>query len=137
IAMINFFPNMELNEYLQLERRVKGKMMAANLSSTGDEDILSPEMNDFIFRKKQLERLQNEVVDIEDLNDNISLTDLNMNDYLYELAGFVRQNPDIKRVPRGVYSVTQGDKKGCIFCFKHLKDESKPKSESSLYPYYL
>lgn len=137
IAMINFFPNMELNEYLQLEQRVKGKMMAANLSSTGDEDILSPEMNDFIFRKKQLERLKNEVVDIEDLNDNISLTDLNMNDYLYELAGFVRQNPDIKRVPRGVYSVVQGGKKGCIFCFKHLRDEAKPKSESSLYPYYL
>ena len=94
--MINFFPNMELNEYLQLEQRVKGKMMAANLSSTGDEDILSPEMNDFIFRKKQLERLKNEVVDIEDLNDNISLTDLNMNDYLYELAGFVRQTLTLK-----------------------------------------
>jgi superfamily II DNA or RNA helicase len=137
IAMINFFPNMDLNDYLQLEQRVKRKMTAANLSSTGDEDLLSPEMNDFLFRKKQLERLQNEVIDIEELDDNISLTDLNMNDYLYELAGYVKKHPEINRVPRGIYSIARGEKKGCIFCFRHLNDNSKPKSESSLYPYYL
>jgi len=137
IAMINFFPHLDLDEYLHLEQRVKGKMMAANLSASGDEDFLSPEMNDFLFRKKQLERLQEEVVDIEELDDNISLTDLNMNDYLYELAGYVRNNPEIDRVPRGIYSLVGGEQKGCIFCFRHLNDESKPRSESSLYPYYL
>ena len=137
IAMINFFPNMDLNEYLQLEQRVKKKMTAVNLSSTGDEDLLSPEMNDFLFRKKQLERLQKEVVDIEELDDNISLTDLNMNDYLYELAGYIKKHPEINRIPRGIYSVTNGAKKGCIFCFRHLNDNSKPKSDSSIYPYYL
>lgn len=137
IQMINFFPNMELNEYLGLEARVKGKMTTMNLVSTGDEDVLTPEMNDFNFRKRQLERLKDEVIDIEDANDNISLTDLNMNEYLNELSEYIQNVPEIKKVPKGVYSVTDGDNAGVLFCFKHRNDANKPKSDSSLYPYYL
>ncbi|WP_003544104.1 helicase-related protein [Desulfotomaculum nigrificans] len=137
IAMINFFPNLALNDYLQLEQRVRGKMMAVNLTASGDEDFLSLEMNDFLFRKKQLERLQKEVIEIDELNDNISLTDLNMNDYLYELSNYIKNNPEIMRVPRGVYSVAEGERKGCIFCFKHQNEVAKPANESSLYPYYI
>lgn len=137
IQMINFFPAMELNEYLGLEQRVKGKMTTMNLVSTGDEDILTPEMNDFNFRKRQLERLQQEVIDIEDANENISLTDLNMNEYLNELSEYIHSVPEIKKVPRGIYSVTDSENKGVLFCFKHRNDMDKPKSDSSLYPYYL
>ena len=137
IKMINFFPNLELNEYLNLEQRVKGKMLSVNIASTGDEDILTPEMNDLNFRKRQLERLRDEVVDIDDVNDNISLTDLNMNDYLYELADYIKRVPETELVPRGIYSVTEGNQPGVIFCFKHRNDDSKPKSDSSLYPYYV
>lgn len=137
IQMINFFPNMELNDYLGLEARVKGKMTTLNLVSTGDEDVLTPEMNDFNFRKRQLERLKDEVIDIEDANDNISLTDLNMNEYLNELSEYIQNVPDIKKVPKGVYSVTDGDNTGVLFCFKHRNNANKPKSDSSLYPYYL
>lgn len=137
IQMINFFPNMELNDYLGLEARVKGKMTTLNLVSTGDEDVLTPEMNDFNFRKRQLERLKDEVIDIEDANDNISLTDLNMNEYLNELSEYIQNVPEIKKVPKGVYSVTDGDNAGVLFCFKHGNDANKPKSDSSLYPYYL
>jgi len=137
IKMINFFPNMELNEYLNLEQRVKGKMISVNLASTGDEDFLSPEMNDMKFRKKQLERLKDEVIDIDEASDSISLTDLNMNDYLFELAEYVKKRPEIKRVPKGIFSVTDGEKQGVIFCFKHRNNNNKPKSDSSLYPYYL
>lgn len=137
IQMINFFPNMELNEYLGLEARVKGKMTTLNLVSTGDEDILTPEMNDFNFRRRQLERIQKEVIDIEDANDNISLTDLNMNEYLNELSEYIQIVPEVKKVPKGIYSVTDSDNKGVLFCFKHSNDAAKPKSDSSLYPYYL
>ena len=137
IQMINFFPNIELNEYLGLEQRVKGKMTTLNLVSTGDEDILTPEMNDFNFRKRQLERLKDEVIDIEDANENISLTDLNMNEYLNELSEYIHNNPEIKKVPKGVYSVTDDENKGVLFCFKHRNELEKPKSDSSLYPYYL
>ena len=137
IQMINFFPNMELNEYLGLEQRVKGKMTTLNLVSTGDEDILTPEMNDFNFRKRQLERLKTEVIDIEDANENISLTDLNMNEYLNELSEYINTHPEIKKIPKGVYSVTDSDDKGVLFCFRHRNELEKPKSDSSLYPYYL
>jgi superfamily II DNA/RNA helicase len=137
IQMINFFPAMELNEYLGLEARVKGKMTTLNLVSTGDEDVLTPEMNDFNFRKKQLERLHEEVIDIEDANDNISLTDLNMNEYLNELSEYIQNVPEVRKVPKGVYSVTDGESQGVLFCFKHRNEADKPKSDSSLYPYYL
>ena len=137
IQMINFFPNMELNDYLGLEARVKGKMTTLNLVSTGDEDVLTPEMNDFNFRKRQLERLKDEVIDIEDANENISLTDLNMNEYLNELSEYIQNVPEIKKVPKGVYSVTDGDNTGVLFCFKNRNNTNKPKSDSSLYPYYL
>ena len=137
IQMVNFFPNVELNDYLNLEQRVKGKMLTVNLASTGDEDLLSPEMNDIRFRKKQLEKLKEEVIDIDDVNDNISLTDLNMNDYLFELVQYIKKNPEIKKVPRGIYSVTESDRKGVLFCFKHSNTTQKPNSDSSLYPYYL
>ncbi|MFJ7941549.1 helicase-related protein [Peribacillus sp. NPDC096622] len=137
IKMINFFPNVELNEYLNLEQRVKGKMLSVNITSTGDEDILTPEMNDLQFRKRHLERLREEVVELEEVGDNISLTDLNMNDFLYDLAEYTKRHPEIKQVPRGIYSVTDGEVPGVIFCFKHKFIVGKPKSDSSLYPYYL
>jgi superfamily II DNA/RNA helicase len=137
IQMVNFFPNVELNEYLNLEQRVKGKMLAVNLASTGDEDILSPEMNDIRFRKRQLEKLKQEVIDLDEANDNISLTDLNMNDYLFELVQYIKKNPDVKKVPKGIYSITADEKRNVLFCFKHSNLASKPDSDSSLYPYYL
>lgn len=137
IKMINFFPDIALNEYLSLEKRVKSKMLATNIASTGDEDILSPEMNDIDFRKRQLERLKDEVIDIDEASDNISLTDLNMNEYLFELAEYIKKEPEIKKIPKGIYSVSDGDKQGVIFCFKHKNNTAKPDNDSSLYPYYL
>lgn len=137
IQMVNFFPHMELNDYLQLEERVKRKMVAANIGSTGDEDLLTPDMNDLEFRRTQLERIQQDVVELEEMNDTISLTDLNMNEYLNELYEFVNQHPEVTRVPRGVFSITTGDERGCLFCFRHRDEMDKPKSDSSLYPYYL
>lgn len=138
IKMINFFPDMDLNEYLKLEKRVKTKMISANISSTGDEDILSPEMNDISFRNRQLEKLREEVIDIDEAGDNISLTDLNMNEYLFELAEYIKKEPAIKAIPKGIYAVCNKDRfPGVIFCFKHRNDTTKPESDSSLYPYYL
>ena len=137
IQMVNFFPNVELNEYLNLEQRVKGKMLAVNLASTGEENLLSPEMNDIRFRTKQLEKLKQEVIDIDEASDNISLTDLNMNDYLFELVQYIKKNPEIKKVPKGIFSVTESERRGVLFCFKHSNNMQKPNSDSSLYPYYL
>ena len=138
IKMINFFPDMALNDYLSLEKRVKSKMVSANISASGNEDILSPEMNDIGFRSRQLERLREEVIDMDEARDNISLTDLNMNEYLFELADYIKENPAIHTTPRGIYAVTScQDHSGIIFCFRHRDDTAKPENDSSLYPFYL
>jgi superfamily II DNA/RNA helicase len=137
IKMVNFFPALELNEYLNLEGRVRNKMNLANLAGTGEDNALDPEMNDFNFRKSQLEKLQNEVIDIEDASEGISLTDFNMNEYLYELSKYIKENPEIQTIPSGIVSLTKGEKKGVIYCFKHKNINLKPNSDSSLYPYYL
>lgn len=147
IKMINFFPDLDLNEYLNLENRVKAKMVTANLSSTGGDDILSPEMNDISFRSRQLARLKDEVIDLEETNENLSLTDLNMNEYLYELAEYLKKTPDLTTTPTGIYSIASAaaasatilpeDADGVLFCFKHKNIFEKPQSDSSLYPYYL
>ena len=141
IKMISFFPDLDLNEYLQLEQRVKTKMVTANISSTGGDDILSPEMNDISFRARQLKRLKDEIIDLEDTNENLSLTDLNMNEYLYELGEYLKKTPELTKTPSGIYSIIADDSTGLapgvLFCFKHKNIFEKPKSDSSLYPYYL
>ena len=142
IKMVNFFPDLALNEYLSLEKRVKSKMIGVNLTATGGEDDLSPEMNDISFRSRQLARLKDEVIELEDANENISLTDLNMNDYLHELGEYLKHTPEILQTPSGIYSITHAPedsdrKHGILFCFKHRNLDQKPKSDSSLYPYYL
>lgn len=142
IKMINFFPDLELNEYLSLETRVKSKMITVNMTATGGEDDLSPEMNDISFRARQLARLKDEVIELEDANENISLTDLNMNEYLHELGEYLKATPKLTETPTGIYSITHTPPDsqrgaGTLFCFKHRNLHEKPKSDSSLYPYYL
>ena len=142
IKLINFFPPMDLNEYLGLESRVKKKMIQSNIVSTGDDNLLNPEMNDLSFRTKQMEKLRNEVIDIDDASDTISITDLNMNQYIYELSQFMRSHKELSQVPRGICSVAKANElginqNGVLFCFKYKNNEEKPNSDSSLFPYYL
>lgn len=142
IKLINFFPAMDLNEYLGLESRVKKKMVQSNIVSTGDDNLLSPEMNDISFRTRQMEKLRNEVIDIDDASDTISITDLNINQYIYELSQYVKAHKELKKVPRGIYSIAKANEiginqNGVLFCFKYKNNEEKPNSDSSLYPYYL
>lgn len=142
IKLINFFPAVDLNEYLGLESRVKRKMIQSNVVSTGADDLLTPEMNDLNFRSRQMEKLRNEVIDLDDATDAISITDLNMNQYLYELSQYINHNPEVLEVPRGIYSIARANEiginqNGVLFCFKYKNIEEKPNSESSLYPYYL
>ena len=105
IKLINFFPSMDLNSYLGLESRVKKKMAQANIAGSGDDNLLNPELNDLRFRTRQMEKLQKEVIDLDEASDSISITDLNMNQYIYELSEYIKRHPEIKQVPRGIYSI--------------------------------
>ena len=142
IKLINFFPAVELNQYLGLEKRVKKKMVQSNIVSTGDDNLLDPEMNDISFRTKQMEKLKDEVIDIDEAADTISITDLNMNQYLYELSQYIKINSDLLKVPRGIYSIAKANPlglncNGVFFCFKYKNNEDKPNSDSSLFPNYI
>lgn len=145
IQLVNFWPNMELDEYINLENRVKNRMVMLDLSATGEDDLLTSESKDLEYRKKQLKQLQNEVLDIEEMQGGISITDLTLDDFIMSLDRFMKVNPDVlEKYPTGVYAVTDITKKiqeecekGVIFCLKQKKSIDSQENATSLYPYYL
>lgn len=145
IQLVNFWPNMELDEYINLENRVKNRMVMLDLSATGEDDLLTSESKDLEYRKKQLKQLQNEVLDIEEMQGGISITDLTLDDFIMSLDRFMKANPNVlEKYPTGVYAVTDITKKiqeecekGVIFCLKQKKSIDSQENATSLYPYYL
>lgn len=145
IQLVNFWPNMELDEYINLENRVKNRMVMLDLSATGEDDLLSSESKDLEYRKKQLKQLQNEVLDIEEMQGGISITDLTLDDFIMSLDRFMKASPNVlEKYPTGVYAVTDMTKKiqeecekGVIFCLKQKKSIDSQENATSLYPYYL
>lgn len=145
IQLVNFWPNMELDEYINLEHRVKNRMVMLDLSATGDDDLLSAESKNLEYRKNQLKQLQNEVLDVEDLQGGISITDLTLDDYIMSLDRFMKENPNVlEKYPTGVYAVTDIPNKnkeecveGVIYCLKQKKHTDSQELATSLYPYYL
>ena len=145
IQLVNFWPNMELDEYINLENRVKNRMVMLDLSATGDDDLLSAESKNLEYRKNQLKQLQSEVLDVEDLQGGISITDLTLDDYIMSLDRFMKENPNVlEKYPTGVYAVTDIPDKnkeecveGVIYCLKQKKYTENQEAATSLYPYYL
>lgn len=145
IQLVNFWPNIELDEYINLEDRVKNRMVMLDLSATGDDDLLSSESKNLEYRKKQLKQLQNEVLDVEDLQGGISITDLTLDDFIMSLDRYMKEHPNVlEKYPTGVYAVTNiPDKnkdectKGVIYCLKQKKYADNQEAATSLYPYYL
>lgn len=148
IQLVNFWPNMELDEYINLEARVSGRMVLLDISATGEENVIefsdSGKMNDLEYRRKQLERLQNEVVDLEEIDGGISITDLTLNDFRMDLGDYVKSHEEmLSKMPFGAYSVIElGSKNedllpGVIFCLKNEGSQSVSDSTYALSPYYL
>ncbi len=149
IQLVNFWPNMELDEYINLESRVSGRMVLLDISATGEENVIefpdAGKMNDLEYRRKQLEKLQNEVVDIEDLGGGISITDLTLNDFRMDLADYLKEKREqIEKMPRGVFAVVRQAEliedeldPGVIFCLRSENDHVQTDSTYALYPYYL
>lgn len=146
IQLVNFWPNMELDEYINLEQRVRGRMVMMDLSATGEDDLLNPESKDLNYRKEQLQQLQEDVVDIEDLSGGISITDLNLDDFIMNLEQFMKKNPNmLERYPTGIYAISSIPERlndelvpGVIFCLKQKdNNQEKKQSKNSLHPYHL
>jgi SNF2 family DNA or RNA helicase len=149
IQLVNFWPNMDLDEYINLEARVSGRMVLLDISATGEENVIEydekKKMNDLEYRAKQLKQLQEEVIDLEDMSSGISITDLTLNDFKMDLVDYMNKNKlDLETAPLGMYAITSkhltpnGEAKpGVIFCIKQRNAQAKIKETSALYPYYL
>ena len=126
VQLVNFWPNLELDEYINLEQRVSGKMTLLDVSATGEENIIEEqagdEMNDLEYRRKQLLKLQDAVIDLEDLGGGISIADLTLGDFRLDLAGFERANPGrLESQAPGAAAVAMaadGVPPGVLFCLR-------------------
>jgi ERCC4-related helicase len=143
IQLVNFWPNMELNEYINLESRVKGKMVLLDISATGEENLIemneNDEMTDLEYRRKQLEQLQSTVLDLEDIQGGITITDTNMNDFRMDIMEYEKNYlVDLQNIPLGIHAVVETDDEeippGTIFC---MRSSVQQKGQSLLAPYYL
>lgn len=147
IQLVNFWPNMELDEYIDLESRVKNRMVMVDVSATGEENIISDDqkMNDLTYRKNQLEELQDRVLDLEDIGNSISITDLTFNDFKIELMDYMKENKsELEKAPRGIYSITEISSElideiepGVIFLLKQVSGTTENLEKNPLSPYYL
>jgi len=143
IQLVNFWPNMELNKYINLESRVKGKMVLLDISATGEENLIemneNDEMTDLEYRRKQLEQLQSTVLDLEDIQGGITITDTNMNDFRMDIMEYEKNHlVDLQNIPLGIHTVVKTDNEeippGTIFC---MRSSVQQKGQSLLAPYYL
>lgn len=149
IQLVNFWPNLELDEYINLEARVSGRMVLLDISATGEENVIefadAGQMNDLEYRRRQFEQLQNEVVDIEDLSNGISITDLTLNDFRMDLLEYLKSRAaELEWAAFGAFAVTQDDglledelQPGVIFCLRSENKKLRTDSAYALAPYYL
>lgn len=142
IQLVNFWPNMELEEYIGLEQRVSGRMVLLDVSATGEENLIEQQsgnpMNDLEYRRKQLLKLQDTVIDMEDLSDGVSITDLTLTDFRIDLAQYFKEHPgQLETLPLGTYAVTTSIDAdippGVIFCLR-AEGAAAAKGQQSDYP---
>ncbi len=140
ITMVNFWPDVTLDAYINLKQRVESKMLISNLASTGDDNILNTEEKDLEYRKIQLRKLQEEVVDLEDLREGVSITDLGLNDFRIDLSNLIKEYGELKNIPTGLHAVAKSFddmQKGVIFVLQNINSEINIDKLNRLHPYYL
>lgn len=138
IQIVNFWPNLTLDEYINLKARVETRMKISVMTSTGDDDLINPEeKGDLEYRKAQLKKLQEEVVDLEDMASGVSIMDLGLNDFRMDLLAYMKEHKDIDHMPFGIHAVAHGDKPGVIFVLKNVNQKINIKNQNRLHPFYM
>jgi len=150
IQLINFWPNMELDEYINLEARVSGRMVLLDISATGEENVIdenAKDMNDLEYRRRQLQQLKDTVVDLEDMAGGVSITDLTLNDFRMDLSDFMNKDDKqnlqlLECAPQGLFAAVTLDKEllddglqsGAIFCLKNIREGKEAVQVDDNYP---
>ena len=141
IQLVNFWPNIALDKYLELKGRVESRMRATVMTSTGDDNPIDPEeQGDLEYRKAQLEKLQNEVVDIEEMQSGVSIMDLGLNEFRLDLLEYMKNNSDMDRVPFGLHAVvptSENCPSGAIFILKNRSNSVNIDMQNCLHPFYM
>lgn len=141
IQMVNYWPDLELEEYINLKSRVENKMKVSVLTATGDDNLLSnEERGDLEYRRKQLERLQKEVVDLEEMESGISILDLGLNDFRLDLQEYTKLHGNLNRVHLGLHTLLPASDNlppGAIFILKNLNSGVNIDRKNLLHPFYM
>jgi len=142
IQLVNYWPDISLDEYINLKERVESRMMIADVTATGDDNVLSAQANDVSYRKEQLRRLQEEVIELEDLKTGVSITDLGLNDFRMDLLNYVKTQGELSNVPNGMHAVVparpeMGLRPGVIFTLRNRNAGISLNQHNRLHPYYL
>ena len=141
IQMVNFWPDLTLDDYIQLKSRVETRMKISVMTSTGDDDLINAEeKGDLEYRKKQLERLQSEVVDLEDVNESVSIMDLGLNEFRLDLLEYMKQNPNAELAPHGLHSVLQSTADcppGVVYVLRNVSSTINIDKKNGLHPFYM
>lgn len=142
IQLVNYWPDISLDAYINLKERVENRMVAVDLSAGGDDNVLRHESNELAYRKDQLRRMQNEVIEMEDVKTGVSITDLGLNDFRMDLLGYMNENGDLAGAANGMHAVIpanpeRGLPPGIIFALRNRNPTLNADQQNRLHPYYL
>jgi len=140
IQLVSYWPDIDLDDYINLKDRVEGRMVIADLSATGDDNPLTARENDMAYRREQLRRLQDEVVDLDDVRQGVSITDLGLNDFRMDLVSWVREHGALDDAPLGMHAIVPAGERlppGVIFCLRNLDASEELARHNRLHPLYL
>ena len=141
IQLVNYWPDMDLDDYINLKGRVEARMKVSVLTATGDDNPLSAEeQGDLKYRRDQLERLKEEVVDIEEMNTGVSIMDLGLNEFRLDLLEYINQGHDIEHTPHGLHAIvpaTADTPPGVVFVLKNRNNSVNIDRKNRLHPFYM
>lgn len=142
IQLVNFWPDISLDEYINLKERVENRMVIADVAGTADDNVLTSESADAAFRREQLRRLQDEVIELEDVKTGVSITDLGLNDFRMDLLGYVKERGELAKLPKGLHAVIPADRErglvpGVIFALRNIAVGEAINRGNRLHPHYL
>jgi superfamily II DNA or RNA helicase len=142
VQLVNYWPDITLDEYINLKERVENRMVIADVTATGDDNVLNSRSNDLSYRKEQLRRLQEEVIEMEELKTGVSITDLGLNDFRMDLLNYMKANGDLAGTPSGMHAVVpaapeRGLPPGIVFTLRNRHQGVNVNQQNRLHPYYL
>lgn len=142
IQLANYWPDITLDAYINLKERVENRMIITDITATGEDNVLTSKSSNIAYRKDQLKRLQEEVIELEDIKTGISITDLGLNDFRMDLLNYIKENGELSNVPLGMHAVVPTQEElgllpGVIFVLRNVHDSININQQNRLHPYYL